>query len=183
MECLKARLYKVRSNPVQMQHLLCCEQEAGGDTSWASSSLDEGSGHGKQEAFHLSIVWKCRRLSSSSLLEALTRRINKALLLVTRSDRRGRQRCLRSSSVFTAAPTSLLSAGSKAIVLYCHLLGKNPQISSLASLSRCSASSPAGISCLSLGWPPCLSRSILRMWGLSSVMCISVYQCFLPVES
>ncbi|XP_053829441.1 uncharacterized protein LOC128805032 isoform X6 [Vidua macroura] len=36
-----------------------------------------------------------------------------------------------------------------------------------------------GISCLSLGWPPCLSRAILRMWGLSSVMCISVHRCFL----
>ncbi|XP_053829433.1 uncharacterized protein LOC128805032 isoform X2 [Vidua macroura] len=29
------------------------------------------------------------------------------------------------------------------------------------------------------GWPPCLSRAILRMWGLSSVMCISVHRCFL----
>lgn len=41
VECLKAQLYKVEIHPVQMQHLTCCEQEAGGETSWASSSLDE----------------------------------------------------------------------------------------------------------------------------------------------
>lgn len=41
VECLKTRLYQVESsNPVRMQRSLCCEREAG-ETSWASSSLDE----------------------------------------------------------------------------------------------------------------------------------------------